>query len=85
LAILISGILISLAIYFSNSQGTTANTNNQPVAVESNQPVLEVNANEVDTTGDPIMGDQNAPLTMVYWFDFQCPFCKNLKKKPFQV
>lgn len=84
LAILISGILISLAIYFSNYQGTTTSTNNQPVAVESDQPVLEVNANEIDTTGDPIMGDQNAPLTMVYWYDFQCPFCKKFEEETLQ-
>jgi len=27
------------------------------------------------------MGDQNAPLTMVYWYDFQCPFCKKFEEE----
>jgi len=81
LAILISGILISLAIYFSNSKDTTIVADNQPVAVESEEPVLEVDANKVDTTNDPIMGDQNAPLTMIYWYDFQCPYCKKFEEE----
>ncbi len=81
LAILFSGILISLTIYFSNSQSATTGANNQPVAVESEEPVLEVDASKIDTTGDPVMGDQNAPLTMVYWYDFQCPFCKQFEEE----
>ncbi|HRS48032.1 MAG TPA: thioredoxin domain-containing protein [Candidatus Paceibacterota bacterium] len=75
LAILISGILISAAIYFSNFQSKTTTTNTQPVAVESEEPQLKVDANNIDTANDPILGDPNAPLTMVYWYDFQCPFC----------
>jgi protein-disulfide isomerase len=27
----------------------------------------------------PIVGDANGDLTIVEWFDYQCPFCKKLK------
>ena len=26
--------------------------------------------------GAPFIGKEDAPLTMAYWFDYQCPFCK---------
>jgi protein-disulfide isomerase len=29
--------------------------------------------------GAPIIGDANGDLTIVEWFDYQCPFCKKLK------
>jgi protein-disulfide isomerase len=25
----------------------------------------------------PFIGDPNAPVVMAYWFDYQCPFCKD--------
>lgn len=31
---------------------------------------------KVSVDDDPIMGDKNAPLTMVDFLDYECPFCK---------
>lgn len=31
---------------------------------------------EVSVDGDPVLGDANAPVTVVEFSDFQCPFCK---------
>ena len=28
------------------------------------------------TAADPYIGNANAPVTLVYWSDYQCPFCK---------
>ena len=82
LAVLISGILISLAVYFSNPQSkTTTGVNTSPVAVESGAPSIAVDASKIDTANDPVMGDPNAPLTMIYWYDFQCPYCKQFEEQ----
>jgi glutaredoxin len=29
----------------------------------------------IDTTGSPVKGEANAPVTVVEWADFECPFC----------
>jgi protein-disulfide isomerase len=31
--------------------------------------------NAIEITGSPIRGDVNAPVTIVEWADFECPFC----------
>ncbi|HLD12784.1 MAG TPA: thioredoxin domain-containing protein [Candidatus Nanoarchaeia archaeon] len=35
-----------------------------------------VGSNVISIEGDPIMGDVNAPVTMVSCEDYQCPFCQ---------
>jgi len=34
----------------------------------------------LDLTGKPIMGDADAPITIYYWTDFQCPFCERFER-----
>ncbi|MEK4083586.1 DsbA family protein [Psychrobacillus sp. FSL K6-1415] len=36
----------------------------------------EVQREEVDLTGQPILGQENAPVTVVEFGDFKCPSCK---------
>ena len=36
----------------------------------------EVNVKDVQTNGVAFIGKENAPLTMAYWYDYQCPYCK---------
>jgi protein-disulfide isomerase len=35
-----------------------------------------VNSAQVSSANDPTIGNPNAPLTIVYWFDYQCRFCR---------
>jgi protein-disulfide isomerase len=35
-----------------------------------------VNIKDVDTKGEPFIGKTDAPVTLAYWLDFQCPFCQ---------
>jgi protein-disulfide isomerase len=68
IAIVIAGALIAGAVYFSGGGGGTGG----PVGE-----LPEVNVEDVTITeSDPVVGNDDAPVILVYWFDYQCPFCK---------
>ncbi|MDP3882925.1 MAG: thioredoxin domain-containing protein [Candidatus Staskawiczbacteria bacterium] len=35
----------------------------------------------VNTAGNPFIGDENAPVTIAVWLDYQCPFCQKFEKE----
>jgi protein-disulfide isomerase len=75
LTILIAAIIIAVALLVSHfGQATQAVTANGQGAA----PAVAVNIANVKTTGEPYVGNANAPVTMALFFDYQCPFCKQL-------
>jgi protein-disulfide isomerase len=70
LAIIVAGAMIAVGLFFglSATKGATATAGTQ-------QPV-KVDVKDVNMTDEPFIGNANAPLTMAYWSDYQCPFCK---------
>lgn len=69
-AILLAGAMIAIGLFYGLAGTRSA------AVVDPNQP-RKVDVKDVSITADdPFIGKANAPLTMVYWSDYQCPFCK---------
>ena len=71
-AIIVAGALVAAGLYLGlagkGSAATTAGA--QPAAPQA------VNVKDVSQAGEPFIGKVDAPLTMAFWSDYQCPFCK---------
>ncbi len=65
-AVLVAGLLIAGAVLWNNSRPAG------PAGSET----AAVDIQNVKTEGEPFIGDANAPVTIAFWSDFQCPYCK---------
>lgn len=84
-AIVIAGALIAGAVYLGTSKGTgtVAGNNQQPQQVAQQTGSLdEMRAISKD---DHIRGNPNAPVMIVEYSDFECPFCKRFHDTMKQV
>src|SRR3989344_4315191 len=67
-AVIVAGLLIAGAVLWNGSRsGVPGGPGAAPV----------VDVKDVKTDGDPFIGQADAPVTIVFWSDFQCPFCKS--------
>lgn len=71
-AIVIGFALIAAAIFFS---GSNSASNNQPAVATAPTETVESVVRPVDET-DYIKGNPNAPIMIVEYSDYECPFCK---------
>lgn len=71
ISIIIAGVIIAGAVVFSGRQPT------QPVPANPQaQTAPAVDVRKVNISGEPFIGNANAPVTIAYWYDYQCPFCQ---------
>jgi len=74
IAVIAAGLIIAGAVYW-NGAHPSSGSGQAPTGGSGNTPAA-VNINNVKTDGDPYIGNPNAPVTIAFWSDFQCPYCK---------
>jgi protein-disulfide isomerase len=82
LAIIVAGVMIAGAILWSNKQLLDVTR----LAYAAQPPASETATSSADITkvsqeGAPFIGDQKAPVVLAYWYDYQCPFCRQGEEK----
>lgn len=74
LSVIIAGIIIAGAVYYSGQSPVQA-----PVK-QAGTPHVASDITKVSIDGNPYIGSLKAPVTVAYWFDYQCPFCRRLEE-----
>lgn len=65
-AVVLAGLFIAGAVYWNGAHPSGA-----PSAADA-----AVDVKNIAMAGEPFIGDEHAPATLVEWSDYQCPFCK---------
>lgn len=85
IAIVIAGALIAGALFFADGGSVGGLATNAPrpqAAVDESATLNEMHAISAD---DHVRGDPNAPVKIVEYSDFECPFCKSFHSTMRQI
>ena len=85
LAIIVAGAMIAGSIMWSNRlppepSGLASQATERPIGPP---PAPAADITQVNLEGNPSIGDADAPVVAAYWFDYQCPYCKQEEQNVF--
>lgn len=71
-AVVVAGLLIASAVVWNGLRPTE-------LPQEDNTAAQQVDIKNVKTDASPFIGKEDAPITIAFWSDFQCPYCKSFE------
>ncbi len=74
LASFLIGVLYTKVSYLEKN--VSGNNSSIAQGLDPQAPQQPTGPIEVSVDDDPVMGDPNAPITMIEFVDYECPFCK---------
>ncbi|MBA3788796.1 thioredoxin domain-containing protein [Patescibacteria group bacterium] len=74
IAVLLGAVILAGALVYGHGKIAP----NQPSSGDTGQQAVAVDIQKVKMDGGPYIGNASAPVTMAVWFDYQCPYCKQL-------